>query len=204
MPGPAFDPNGAVRFDMKTGAASDTRGTRLVLVPASALEALDRTTPGALAHIGAEVGRGCGARVAARLGGDAAVRSSTLEVVVTHLAGELAIAGLGAVHLERWGKAMVIVVTNPGVNSDGFLGAVLAGAIGAATGREVAIQSLGRDGSARSAEGSESSSDSARQRVNERVRYFVGAQPTALKARSLLSQGKSWGEILSILQKASA
>lgn len=169
---------------MKTGAASDTRGTRLVLVPASALEALDRTTPGALAHIGAEVGRGCGARVAARLGGDAAVRSSTLEVVVTHLAGELAIAGLGAVHLERWGKAMVIVVTNPGVNSDGFLGAVLAGAIGAATGREVAIQSLGRDGSV--------------------ARYFVGAQPTALKARSLLSQGKSWGEILSILQKASA
>ena len=23
MPGPAFDPNGAVRFDMKTGAASE-------------------------------------------------------------------------------------------------------------------------------------------------------------------------------------
>ncbi|HVH42255.1 MAG TPA: hypothetical protein VM925_07915, partial [Labilithrix sp.] len=106
MPGPAFDPTGAVRFDMKSGAASDARGGRLVLLPASALEALERTTPGALAHLGSEVGRACGRRLAASLGGESGVRASTLEAVVTHLAGELAIAGLGAVHLERWGRAM--------------------------------------------------------------------------------------------------
>jgi hypothetical protein len=183
MTGPAFDPSGAVRFDVKSGAASDARGTRLVLVPASALEALERTTPGALAHLGSEVGRGCGARVAARLGGDSSVRLATLEVVVTHLAGELAIAGLGAVHLERWGRAMVMVVANPGVNSDGFIGAVLSGALAAATGREVAIAPLGREGTT--------------------ARYFVGSQQTCVKARSLVNQGKSWSDVLGVLQKVS-
>jgi hypothetical protein len=181
MAGPAFDPSGAVRFDMKSGAASDARGARLVLVPATALEALERTTPGALAHLGAEVGRGCGGRVAARLGGDGGVRAATLEVVVSHLAGELAIAGIGAVHVERWGRAMVIVVSNPGVSSDGFIGAALSGALQAASGREVAIAPLGREGTT--------------------ARYFVGAQPTVTKAKSLVSQGKSWSDVLGALQK---
>lgn len=181
MAGPAFDPSGAVRFDVKTGAASDARGARLVLVPTSALEALERTTPGALSHIGAEVGRACGARVAARLGGENGVRGSTLEVVVANLAGELAIAGVGAVHLERWGRAMVIVVANAGVNSDGFIGAALSGALHGATGREVSIAALGREGIT--------------------ARYFVGTPQTVTKAKSLVSQGKSWGEVLSTLQK---
>lgn len=181
MAGPAFDPSGAVRFDVKSGAASDARGARLVLVPASAIEALERTTPGALAQIGTEVGRACGARVAARLGGAAGVRGATLELVVEHLAGELAIAGIGAVHLERWGRAMVFVVANPGVNSDAFAIAALSGALNAATGNEVALAALGRDGGV--------------------ARYFVGTPQTVTKAKSLVSQGKSWGDVLGILQK---
>lgn len=180
MAGPAFDPSGAVRFDMKSGAASDARGARLVLVPAAALEALDRQTPGALAHLGAEVGRGCGARVASRLGGAGGVRAATLELVVSHLAGELAIAGLGAVHFERWGRAMLIVVASPGVDSDVFIGAALSGALAVAAGREVSIAPLGREGVA--------------------ARYFVGAQQTVSRARSMVSQGKSWSEVLGALQ----
>lgn len=154
-----------------------------MLVPASALEALERTTPGALAQLGAEVGRACGGRVAGRLGGDAGVRAATLELVVTHLAGELAIAGVGAIHLERWGRAMVIVVANPAVSSDGFVCAALGGALQAAAGREVAIAPLGREGTT--------------------GRYFVGTPQTATKAKSLVAQGKSWGDVLGILQKAS-
>ena len=181
MASSAFDPNGAVRFDMTSGAASDARGTRLVLMPAAALEALERTTPGALAHLGSEVGKACGGRVAARLGGDKAVRGETLEVVVSNLAGELAISGLGAVHIERWGRALVLVVANPGVASDGFMNAALAGALFAATGREVAVTPIGREGTT--------------------VRYFVGAPSTVSKARGLVSQGKSWGDILTALQE---
>lgn len=184
MPGPAYDPSGAVRFDLTSGAASDTRGTRLLLVPQAALDALERTTPGALAHLGAEVGKCCGARVAAHFGGEDAVRAASLEGVVTQLAGELAVAGLGAAHLERWGRALVIVVANPGVSSDGFLGAALSGALAAATGREVAIAPLGREGGA--------------------ARYFVGTKQTVARVRSLVSQGKAWAEVLGSLQKGAA
>ncbi|MBX3225695.1 MAG: hypothetical protein KIT84_31040 [Labilithrix sp.] len=180
MPGPAFDPNGAVRFDMTNGATSDSRGTRFLLVPAAALEALDRTTPGALAHLGAEVGRACGARVAASLGGDGGVRASTLEVVVTHLAGELAIAGLGSVTVERWGRALVVVLTNPNVNSDGFLAAALAGAVGFAAGRDVCMIPIGREGNV--------------------LRFLIGTSQTMIRCRSLVSSGKTWMEILSALQ----
>jgi len=184
MADPAFDPNGAVRFDMKSGAASDALGARLVLMPAAALEVLERNTPGALAALGSELGKACGGRVASRLGGANGVRGASLEVVVSHLAGQFAIAGLGAVHLERWGRAMVIVVASPGVNSDGFVAAALAGALLAATGREVAIAPLGREGST--------------------ARYFVGAERTVLKARSLVSEGKSWSDVLGALQKVVA
>lgn len=185
MPGPAFDPKGAVRFDMTNGAASDARGTKFVLVPTSALEALDRTTPGALAHIGAEVGRACGARIVAKLGGESEVRAATLDVVVTHLAGELAIAGLGSVTLEKWGKALVVVLTNPTVNSDGFCAAALAGAVSMAVGREVFMVPIGREGNV--------------------VRYYIGTQQTMIRCRSLVSSGKTWMEIIQQLtQKVSA
>lgn len=180
MPGPAFDPNGAVRFDMTNGAALDSRGARFVLVPASALDALDRATPGALAHIGSEVGRACGARILAKLGGDSEVRAATLDVVVTHLAGELAIAGLGSVSVEQWGKALVVVLTNPTVNSDGFLAGALAGAVTVAVGREVFMIPIGRDGNV--------------------ARFYIGTQQTMIRCRSLVSSGKSWMDILAALQ----
>ncbi len=159
MAGPAFDPNAAVRFDLKSGAATDARGARLLLVPAAALEALERAHPDAVTALGHEAGRACGAKVAVRLGGDAGVRAAQLEVVVSHLAGELAVGGFGAVHLERWGRAMVLVLANPGVASERFSGAVLAGALSAATGREVATASLGSEGGV--------------------TRFFVGSRATA-------------------------
>jgi len=177
MAGPAFDPNGAVRFDLKNGSASDSKGGRLVLVPSAVLAALDAAT---LAHIGDALGRACGARIASRLGGDGGVRSTSLESVVTHLAGELAIAGIGAVHLERWGRAMVAVVQNPGVADDGFVGAVLAGALSAASGRDLAAAPLGKDG--------------------VRSRYFLGGAATADRARALAEQGKPFAEVVAIIQ----
>lgn len=180
MPGPAFDPNGAVRFDMTNGAASDTRGVKFVLVPAGALEALERTTPGALAHLGGEVGRACGSRILAKLGGESGVRGATLDVIVTHLAGELAIAGLGSVSLEQWGKALVVVIANPNVNSDGFLAAALSGAIGASAGRDVSMIPIGREGNV--------------------ARFYIGTQQTMIRCRSLVSSGKTWMEILQALQ----
>jgi len=180
MPGPAFDPNGSVRFDLKRGAASDARGARLVLVPSAALEALEQSHPAAAAQLGTELGRACGARVAARLGGDSGVRNATLEVVVSHLAGELAIAGIGSVEIERWGRAMVLNVHNASVSGNAFLGAVLAGALSAATSRDVATASVGRD--------------------KDKARFFVGKQKTADQVKSLVAKGTSLGDVLQGLQ----
>jgi len=177
MAGPAFDPNGAVRFDLRRGAASDARGERLVLVPASALSALGED---ALARIGDALGRACGARLAERLGGDAGVRATQLEVVVAHLAGELGVAGIGAVHVERWGRAMVAVVENAGVENDAFAGAVLAGALSAAAGRDVAAASLGREGNV--------------------TRYFLGSATTAERVRGLVAGGHSHSAVLAAVQ----
>jgi hypothetical protein len=83
--------------------------------------------------------------------------------------------------MERWGRAMVLVVGSPAIASDGFLGAALAGAIAVAAGRDVAITSLGRE--------------------TDIARYLICQQSTAVKAKSLVSQGKSWGDVLAIQQK---
>lgn len=182
MAGPAFDPNGAVRFDLNRGAASDARGARLLVVPAAALESVERAHAPAVAALGLEIGKACGARVAARLGGDGGVRNAQLEVVVSHLAGELAVAGLGAVHVERWGRAMVCVVSNASFPSDAFIAAVLGGALGAASGRDVAAAPLGKDGNA--------------------IRFFIGTKATADRVRGFVAQGKGFAQIVTTLQQA--
>lgn len=174
---PSFDPTGAVRFDLTSGSASDSRGDRLLLVPSEALAGLGAP---ALAELGGHIGRACGARLAARLGGDGGVRAAELEVVITHLAGELAIAGVGAVHIERWGRALVAVVSNPSISDDGFVGAVLAGLLSAAAGRDVSAAALGHE--------------------DGKARYFLGSAATSARVKSLVSQSKGYAEIVAIIQ----
>lgn len=177
MAGPAFDPNGAVRFDLRSGAASDSRGNRLVLLPSAALAGLDAD---ALGRMGDVLGRACGARVAARLGGDAGVRGMSLEVAVSHLAGELAISGIGMMHVERWGRAMVAVVENPSVSDDAFVGAALGGALSAASGRTVAAASLGREAG--------------------RARFFLGSAATVSRVNALVAEGRAFADVIASIQ----
>jgi hypothetical protein len=184
MAGPHFDAHQAVRFDLKGGSAADARGNRVLLVPSAALATLEETSPDVVITIGEEIGRACGARIASRLGGEAGVRAAQLEVVVSHLAGELAVAGVGAVHLERWGRAMVCVVGNASLASERFLEAVIASALGAAANRSITAASLGRDG--------------------DHVRFFLGSAATAGRVRELVSNGKSHGEIVADLQGAAS
>lgn len=179
MASSAFDPTGAVRFDMRAGAATDARGERLVLLPVRALAALESAHPAALALLGTEIGKAIGSKVASRIGGDAAVRAASLEIVVTHLAGELAVAGLGALHLERWGRALVCVLGNA-PSSDAFTGAALAAALGAATGRETSVTGLGREGAA--------------------ARFFVGSAATVARVREAIVKGRPFAEVLSQVQ----
>lgn len=177
MASSSFDPTGAVRFDLRSGSASDSRGERLVLVPSAALDLLSSEE---LAKVGEHIGRACGDRVAARLGGDSGVRASDVETVISHLAGELAVAGIGAVHVERWGRALLVVVSNASITDDAFVGAVLAGALSAASGRDVAAAALGRQ--------------------QDEARYFLGSAATSDRVRSLVAQGKGYADIVASLQ----
>lgn len=181
MADPSFDPSGSVRFDLRNGTASDAQGARLLLVPSSAFTRFDDA---ALAHIGSEVGRACGGRVAARLGGSSGVSSASIEDVVSHLAGELAIAGAFALHVERWGRALVAVVTNASVSGAAFVEAVLAAALSAASGRDVHVASLGAS--------------------TEGQRLFVGSERGAARVRSLVQAGRSYGEIVAKLQESTS
>jgi len=184
MAGPAFDPNGAVRFDLARGAASDTRGARLVVVPAAAIEALEKRNADAATALATEIGRACGVKVALRLGGDGGVRNAQLEVVVSHLAGELAVAGIAAVHVERWGRAMIVVAENPAMGSDVFVGTVIGAALGAASGRDVAATCIGHEGG--------------------KHRFFVGTAKTAERVKGLAAQGKPFATIVASIQGGAA
>jgi hypothetical protein len=148
-----FDPTGAVRFDLRSGSASDSRGARLVLVPSSALELLSSE---ALAKIGEQIGRACGSRV----------------------------AGIGAVHVERWGRALVAIVANASIADDAFVSAVLSGALSEAAGREVSAAGLGHEGN--------------------QARYFIGSAATSERVRGLASEGKGYAEIVASLQGGSS
>jgi hypothetical protein len=174
-----FDPSKAITFDLTHGLVHlDGAGPR-VLVPAEALLALAAAAGAdAGAALARAMGTAMGGRVAARLGQGGAA-AAPVEAVIEHLGGELALAGLGSLGLERWGRALVLVVDQSpfGAGGDALLEGVLAAAVAAAAHRDgVHALRVSRDG--------------------VRARFFLGSQAGADKVRSLLAEGIPWGEAL--------
>jgi hypothetical protein len=101
-----------------------------------------------------------------------------VESVLEHLGGELALAGLGSLGLERWGRALVLVVDQSplGANGDPLLESVLAAAVEAAAGRSARAVLLGRDG--------------------VRARFLVTGDAGVAKVKAWLAEGSTWGDAL--------
>src|SRR6185369_7870144 len=80
--------------------------------------------------------------------------------------------------LERWGRALVLVVDQSPLAAagDGLLEAVLAAAFEAASGKAVHVVFLARDG--------------------VRARFLMTGSAGVEKVRSWLAEGLSWGEAL--------
>lgn len=176
MPDLRFDPSKAVTFDLAHGLLSLEGAPARLLVPAEALGALAAAAgPEAAAAFGQVMGEAMGRRVQARL---AEVGAAPVEVVVDHLGGELALAGLGSLALERWGRALVLVVDRSplGASGDALLEAVVAAAIEGCAGRAVQAVRLGREGA--------------------RARFFVGGEAGAAKVRAWLDEGVAWGDAI--------
>jgi hypothetical protein len=176
-----FNPSGSVSFDLVRGRV-DCAGEH-VLVPADALVDLCRAAGDeAVSDFGRRLGTSVGRRIAERWGDSAS--SASLEDVLDHLGGELALLGLGSLGLERWGRALVLTVDGGpfGAQLDRLLGAVLEGALQRAFGRDVHAAKLMRD--------------------DRQVRFLVANAASASKVSQWLGSGLGYADALARLQSA--
>jgi hypothetical protein len=164
----------------KTGGANDEQ---VVLVPVTALAGLEKiagleVTKQFARSIGVSFGR----RVAAKLGSGDGVAKASLEGFVSALATEIAVSGWGLLHLERWGRAMVLVVEQAPTLPAGAFAALLEGAVEAAAAREVhAVALSGATGER--AEGSA-------------ARVLIASEKSAEHARRWLVEGASEADVI--------
>jgi hypothetical protein len=182
---------GPVDFDLSRGRvdrrassdAKDGHDDQVVLVPLSALVGLEKlagleVTKQFARSIGVSFGR----RVAAKLGSAEGVAGASLEGFVSALATEVAVSGWGVLHLERWGRAMVLVVEHAPTLPAGAFAALLEGAVEAAAAREVhAVALAGATG-----ERTEGSS----------ARVLIASEKSAEHARRWLVEGASEAEVI--------
>jgi hypothetical protein len=162
------------------------------MVPADALLAICHAAgEDEAANMGHAIGETMGRRAAVRLGPDPdtrqqAVRKAGFEQVITELAGELALIGMGALSAERWGKAVVIVVDQSPLGADGdeLLASVLQsafrGVVGSQTGRVVPLS-----------------------REEARARFLLVSGAVVEGVRERIARGESWGSVLAALHGGS-
>ena len=175
---------GTVTFDLAAGIVR-FGGAPAVLAPAHALASLCAAAPEHTRRaFGRAIGEALGRTAVARVAGDtedpiAAVLDASHERVLHELAAAWSLAGLGALSMERWGRALVMIVDGAPLEGDALLEATLEGAIGATSGRDARAVVINRGAS--------------------RVRLFVGNIAAAERLRARLESKLSWAEALSSL-----
>ncbi|MGD0677108.1 MAG: hypothetical protein ABSC94_16965 [Polyangiaceae bacterium] len=179
---PSFDSARAVRFDLSRGAIrAAARDERLLLVPSSALVELIRAAPSHAAEgLVRALGTAIGSRAAARIG---AAEGASVESFVTQLAGEAALTGLGALGMERWGQAMVVVLQDCPLPAP-FLSSLVSSAITASSGRAVSSVLLAAD--------------------DHTARILVSSERGARRVHDWIAAGTPWADALSKLQGGEA
>jgi hypothetical protein len=169
-----FDAARAVRFELDRGSVHAHGEARVVIVPVEAIDAIASSS--AADAVASAIGTAVGKRVLSRIGD---VRAATIEAVTTQLAGELAVAGYGALSLERWGRALVLVVEGSALPA-AMLERVIASALSAASGSQgIACATLGRDATT--------------------ARVLVASEGAADRARQWIASGVAWGDVLTRL-----
>ena len=180
MPAASFNATQSVRFDLAHGAVrAGSSDDRLLLVPLAALlELASAAPPAAVEALGRALAKAIGRRAAARIGEPA---GSSLEDFVTQLAGEAALAGVGVLSIERWGRALVVVLEDSPL--PGALVATIVGvALEAASGRKVASALLAHD--------------------PRSSRVLVSSHRAVGQVREWIASGVPWGEAIAKLHGA--
>ena len=174
---------GTLSFDLADGLVRFGNEAR-ILLPVSALLSLwGAANPSARRVFGRALGDSIGRTAQARLtrGGPetpGSMLDTSPEGALSELAAAWALAGLGALGMERWGRALVFVVEGSPLGTDGdeLCEIALEGAIGAASGRSVRVVRIDR--------------------AERSARFLVGNQAAAAKVRSLCAEGRTWAEAL--------
>jgi hypothetical protein len=191
----SFDSSRAVRFDLREGTISLADQEPQVLLPVEevlALAAGGRT----LRSLARGVGRRAMLRTAGRLADlDETARATRTEAplpadllraaslpnVVEQLGGELALLGLGNLHAETWGSALVIVLDPCSLDARGdeLVEGIVEGALGLATERDVSALVVDRRSGI--------------------VRVVVGHGDALARVRPLVAAGEPFTEIIRAL-----
>jgi len=187
MADPRFDPTKAVTFDLEHGLVHLEGAPARIVVPAEGLMSLCASAgQEAAAAFGRNLGEAIGRRIARRLASgdqpaEVSVREASVEVMVDQLGGELSLTGLGSLGLERWGRALVLVVDHCplGRVGDSLLESILEGAVTVATGRPARVVGLGRE--------------------EVRTRFLVTGAGAVDRVRAWIGAGTSWGEVIARL-----
>ena len=186
------DLTSAVRFDLPRGAVHTTASglagvddERAVLVPVNALAlALAGAPRNTVEAVGRGVGESIGKRAAGRFGGADGVRDAGVDSVVTSLAAEVALAGFGVLALERWGRALVLVLTSGPDFSAEFYTPLLETALGTATSWR-----------------NRSSLSCTLLDVEDGARFLVSSATSAQQVRQWIESGIGWADAIRRLQQ---
>ncbi|TKD09762.1 hypothetical protein [Polyangium fumosum] len=177
---------GTLSFDLAEGLVR-LGGEARVVVPASALMALwGGASPAARRVFGRALGESIGRAAAKRLAADGADPTHAMidaspEAALSELAATWALAGLGALDLERWGRALVFVVAGSPLGADGdeLCEITLEGALSVASGKSARVVRI--------------------ERVEARARFFVSNAGATARMRAELARGTVWAEVLAEL-----
>ncbi len=153
-----------------------------MVVPKQALlELLAAAGAEATHNFGQQLGVDVGRRIVERMGTD--VRQASIETFVDQLGGELALLGLGSLAVERWGRALVVVMQQASAGKTGIalIAAVVSGALQRALSRDVAVVELAQAG--------------------DPLRLLIISKAAASQVRQWLSESVAWGDVLTRLHE---
>jgi hypothetical protein len=177
---PPFDASKAVSFDLARGCIKLPDESRGLLLPSGALAAISQSADAeSVASFARSIGESIGQRVRAKITAEGAtVREAPIEAVVEHLSGHWGLTGLGRLELERWGRALVVVVDDvpTGDADERLIAPMLAAALSAAAEAQAHCVRLHRDGA--------------------RARFAITSEAGAERVRGSLASGLPWGEAL--------
>ncbi len=145
MTPPLFDPAHALRVDLDRGQLTLAGSGDQFLVPSSWLaEWVGASSTDTVRSFGARLGTELGRRLQDRLGDS--LQSVTVETLVDHLGGELALLGFGSLVLERWGRALVLTLRGAGAHAslEQLSSSLLEATLQRAFSRDTAVVNLGR------------------------------------------------------------